>query len=56
MIFRVGVCNGHFVTEDGDVTSREYTEARYNRRYGVRLWTRKPTDAEREAEAWKTDA
>ena len=54
--FRVGVCNGHFVAEDGDATSREYTEARYNRRYGVRLWTRKPTDAEREAEAWQTDA
>lgn len=51
-IYQVGVCSGHLIHQDGDMDSFDWVQKQYNKRFGLRLWTRQPSDAQREAEPW----
>lgn len=45
-------CNGCYILGDADISTSDYTAKYYGKKYGVRFWTAKPTDEEREAAAW----
>jgi hypothetical protein len=48
----VAWCYGTLAHIDGDVSTEDYVKRWYNRRYGMRIWSAKPTDEEREREKW----
>lgn len=52
-LHQVGVCSGNLVFQGGDTTGFDWVQKQYNKRFGLRLWTRQPSDAQREAEPWK---
>lgn len=49
-------CRGSYVTEDGDISNPVYIRGQYNRRYGLRVWSARPTDEQRKAVEWDDEA
>lgn len=47
-----GWCKGNYITDDGDFSIADYIQTHYNKKYGIRIWTAKPTDEQREAVRW----
>ena len=46
-------CNGYLVTGDGSTTGRDVVAEQYGKKYGMRMWTDRPTDEQREAAKWQ---
>lgn len=45
-------CKGGVVVNDSDIVSRAALERLYNRPYGLRVWSRKPSAEQREKTPW----
>lgn len=51
-LIECGWCKGNYITDDGDFSIADYIQTHYNKKYGIRIWTAKPTDEQREAVRW----
>ena len=47
-------CKGNYLTTDGDFSDSDYLSNNYNKHYGVRIWSAKPTPEEQEATPWQS--
>ena len=56
VLIECGWCRGCYVSEDGDFSNEDYIAWQYNKRYGLRIWTGRPTDEQREAVKWDDEA
>lgn len=49
----VAWCKGNLIFEDGDSQDRDNLKRMYNKKYGTRIWSARPTDTQMEAIPWK---
>ena len=49
----VAWCYGTLAHADGDGTPSEFVEKQYLKKYGMRIWTEKPTEEQRKAVEWE---
>lgn len=45
-------CCGNLIMDDGSSATRSMLQDLYGKKYGLRLWTDRPTEEQREATLW----